>query len=173
MADQDFDDISEFTVGWESGWDPEGGLHTDPNDRGGTTRWGIAQASHPDVDVTGLDRETAMGIYRDQYWEPVKKMVPSRMTKLRKAMFDAYVNGQRHAVRSLQEVIGAERDGAWGPNSEASLGAAMERHDDQTLYDRFMRERSNDYRRIAEGQHPHLKGWLKRLSALDGYISAE
>jgi len=170
MRDKEFEDVAEWTVGYESGWKDDGGLHTDPNDSGGTTRWGIAQSSHPDVNVAELERDQAMDIYRKEYWDPVKRMVPERTPKLRQAMFDGFVNGQRHGVRALQTAVGAKPDGKYGPKTKAAIEEATRTHGDEYLYNRFMRARSQDYKKIAEGQHPHLKGWLDRLRLLDDYI---
>jgi lysozyme family protein len=52
----------------------EGGgtVHTVPGDAGGTTKWGIAQNSHPNVKVKELTRAEAMGIYRKEYWKPMR-----------------------------------------------------------------------------------------------------
>ena len=58
-----------FTLGWETGGDPDGAYTNDPADPGGETRWGIAKRFHPDVDIKNLTREGAEAIYQKEYWE--------------------------------------------------------------------------------------------------------
>lgn len=60
--------MADFAVAVEKVLAHEGGLTTLPGDPGGTTNFGIAQASHPNVDVTKLTRDDAIAIYHDEYW---------------------------------------------------------------------------------------------------------
>jgi len=65
MTDQEaFSKIMEFTFEWEG----RGKLHKVSGDAGGWTKWGIASAYHPNVDVPNLTKERAMEIYYDDYW---------------------------------------------------------------------------------------------------------
>lgn len=68
-TDADFSTAVDFVIREEIGAFPNGGLHTDPNDPGGTTKWGISQRDHPDVDVADLSRDDAVGIYYTDYWQ--------------------------------------------------------------------------------------------------------
>jgi hypothetical protein len=49
----------------------EGYESDDPNDKGGYTKYGIAQAFNPGVDYQFLTREGAKQIYLERYWEPL------------------------------------------------------------------------------------------------------
>lgn len=40
-------------------------------DKGGATRWGIAQKFNPQVNVATMELEQAKRIYRDKYWNPI------------------------------------------------------------------------------------------------------
>lgn len=56
-----------FTLRWEG--DVNGSPHTDPNDPGGSTRWGLAQRFHPSVNVLLLNLDQAKAIYKSEYWD--------------------------------------------------------------------------------------------------------
>lgn len=45
-------------------FESEGGLSEDPNDKGGTTKFGISQRAYPNVDIKNLTRQQAELIYR-------------------------------------------------------------------------------------------------------------
>lgn len=42
------------------------------NDKGGLTKFGISQASHPTLDIASLTVEQAIPIYSGEYWAPSK-----------------------------------------------------------------------------------------------------
>lgn len=48
----------------------EGGdkVTTNPNDAGGTTKWGFSQAAYPNVDIVNLTKETALAMFVTDYW---------------------------------------------------------------------------------------------------------
>lgn len=48
----------------------EGYQSNDSLDKGGLTRYGIAQKYHPDIDVSKLTKERAQEIYLTEYWIP-------------------------------------------------------------------------------------------------------
>jgi lysozyme family protein len=54
----------EFVLRWEGG----ATLTRDPDDPGGTTKYGISQRAHPDVDVAALTEPQAKRIYHADYW---------------------------------------------------------------------------------------------------------
>jgi hypothetical protein len=43
----------------------------DPNDPGGTTKYGISQKAHPDIDIENLTEEQACDIYKKEYWDNI------------------------------------------------------------------------------------------------------
>jgi hypothetical protein len=70
---EDFPRSAKFVLSQEvrPGHELDGDLHTDPNDPGGTTRWGISQRYNPHVDLVHLDKqEDAFVLYHSLYWEP-------------------------------------------------------------------------------------------------------
>ncbi len=46
----------------------EGGYVDNPADAGGETKYGIAKAYHPNVDIKNLTLDEALAIYKQQYW---------------------------------------------------------------------------------------------------------
>lgn len=65
----DFTKAMQFVGQWEWLNRADGMLHTDPNDPGGTTKYGIAQKEHPELDVASLTLAGALAIYKSQYWD--------------------------------------------------------------------------------------------------------
>lgn len=96
-----FETAVAFTLREETGGDHTGALHTDPADPGGTTKWGIAQRYHPNIDVAKLTRDQAVDIYRQQYWKPAgcEFMIPP----LAVAAFDCAVLQGTERARDFYE----------------------------------------------------------------------
>jgi lysozyme family protein len=104
----------------------EGETYTDnPLDRGGPTKFGIAQRWNPDVDVRQLTRAQAIEIYWERYWkgrgyEDLRERIPIKV-------FDLAVNlGEKKAITCLQRALRAcgvpvKVDGRLGPET---FGAA-------------------------------------------------
>lgn len=93
-------------------------------DKGGLTCFGLAQASHPNVNFETLTLAQAKEIYRKAYW------IASRASEMPApicfAHFDAAVNhGIGRANKLLQQSIGAEDDGVFGPASMKTLLAVQ------------------------------------------------
>ncbi len=113
----------------------EGGLSTNPADPGNWTggvcgrgicrgtRYGIAAAAHPDLDIAALTLEDARNIYQAGYWSRVRgDDLPSPLALL---VFDAAVNcGVSRAVRWLQVVARCSADGVMGDQTIAAIVAA-------------------------------------------------
>lgn len=97
----------------------EGGYIDDPDDTGGETNWGIAKKWHPNVDIKNLTKEGAMGIYWEEYWNPlllgqiISGLVASEV-------FEQAINmGRKQAILHVQHSlsllgIGVTRDGIIG-----------------------------------------------------------
>lgn len=113
----------------------EGGLSTDPEDRGnwtggavgkGTckgTRFGISAAAYPDLDIGTLTEDGARAIYRRDYWAPIAgDALPAAVASV---TFDAAVNnGVRRAALWLQGAAEVAEDGRIGPETLAAVRAA-------------------------------------------------
>jgi hypothetical protein len=80
----------------------EGGYVNNPNDPGGETKYGIAKASHPNVDIANLTREQATQIYYKEYWLPIGGDALPQPIAL--VVFDSAVNvGVTRALQWLDE----------------------------------------------------------------------
>jgi lysozyme family protein len=62
---------NNFSKGVNILFDLEGYKSDNPNDKGGLTKYGIAQAYHPDIDVANLTLDQAKEIYLKEYWIPL------------------------------------------------------------------------------------------------------
>jgi lysozyme family protein len=135
-----------FILEWETEFNKDGSVRTehDPDDPGGTTRYGIDQRSHPDVDVENLTKEQATKIYYDEWvGEGIENMAP----KLGEAYYNACVNtGVGQAKRFLEQSNKTAQD--------------------------FLQKNADFYRRLAERRRfrKYLNGWLNRIHALWRYL---
>lgn len=134
----------------------EGGDTNDPRDPGGLTRFGIAQAAHPGIDVANLTKAGAAEIYKSKYWRPLRcaDMPPG----LAVAVFDCGVNqGTTVAARLLQRAAGTPEDGVVGPRTLTALSGASAR-----ILDDFMARRAVRYADTARFD-VYGRGWMTRL----------
>lgn len=155
----------------------EGGFQNDAADPGNWTggavgagacvgtKYGIAAATHPRLDIAALSEDDACVIYRRDWWDRLglARLPPPLGTKL----FDAAVNlGADPAIvcfqRALNAVGGAlAEDGVLGP---ATIAAANEVPADVALA--ALREALAAHYRQIVARHPDrarfLTGWLAR-----------
>lgn len=96
----------------------EGGYANNSADKGGPTRYGITQQTAKAFGYSGdmrmLPQQTALDIYRKQYWsDPKFYDVSLRYPKLAGKLFDTGVNmGPRTASRFLQRALNGLNRGA-------------------------------------------------------------
>ena len=137
----------------------EGGDTNDPLDRGGFTRFGIAQASHPNIDVAALTKADAAEIYLNQYWKPLRcgDMPPAVAI----VAFDCAVNqGPGIAARLLQRAARVREDGVIGPHTLAAISGAPEAVLDDFMVGRLLRYTdTGNFDRFG-------KGWFARAIAV-------
>ena len=107
------DEVFKHEVGHE--W-KTGGLVDDPKDPGGLTKWGIAQRSHQNLDIRGLDKLDALMIYEREYWKPCRG--PDLPTGLDLVAMDGAVNsGPKRSIKWLQRALMVKADGKAGPKT--------------------------------------------------------
>ena len=143
----------------------EGGdkLHEVPGDRGGLTKYGIAQRSHPDVRVASLTLDDAVKIYVDEYWSKIRgDDLLEHDPNVARAVFDAAVNiGVRSASKIAQRSCGAVADGFIGPKTiEAIRGT-----DPEVFVMRYTLRRISLYIDIVRSdpvQSKFFYGWSRR-----------
>jgi hypothetical protein len=109
-----FESILDFTLLHEdSHYKTNPKVTHDPNDPGGTTKYGISRRAHPTVDIENLTLEQATSIYQKEYWDLVAREVDD---KLDMASFDTAVNCGVHSVllwlppcRNWQDMVARRR----------------------------------------------------------------
>ena len=152
--------MSEFEAAFRWILEAEGPDSNDPEDPGGLTRFGIAQAKHPEIDVRTLTEASARQAYRRHYWDPIQgDHLPAVLSLV---VFDGAVNqGTKRSILWLQEALGVKKDGLVGRRTVASahaLGLAV--------LPTYLRLRTRAYIDLAASKPVFLKylnGWLERL----------
>ena len=106
----------------------EGGsrITRDPDDPGGTTKYGISQRANKDVDVENLNYKQAVMIYYDHYYKPSR--AAKLPANLQEQYLDMVVNiGYRNGAKVLQRATNAKGkaklvvDGKIGPRTIATV----------------------------------------------------
>ena len=135
----------------------EGGLSNDPNDAGGTTKYGISKKAFPDIDIKNLSLNKAKQLYREHYWDKLKLDAFPKTVRL--LVFDAAVNqGPNWTIKEIQKFLGEKQDGIIGPKTLA----AVKKMSVPDFMHTFACERIKRY-----GENPAFgyfgKGWMLRL----------
>ena len=135
----------------------EGGYVNNPSDPGGETKYGIAKADYPSVDIANLTIEEATAIYLRDFWLFSGIVTQAVANKL----FDSYVDEKHAAIKIAQQIAGVAVDGAYGPNTEAAINKV----DPYFFLDKFRAGLVAHYQAIV-ALHPSedvfLLGWLRR-----------
>lgn len=154
-----FQKALDFVLKWESVYrDGKVVWENVEGDSGLTTKYGIDQRSHPDVDIKNLTREQAEAIYRHDYWNKVKAdKLPEPLDMV--VMDIAVNNGVGRASKWLQGAVGAKEDGVIGP---VTLGLVAKK--DPFIVSVFLLGRREEfYHQIATGpKAKFLQGWRNR-----------
>jgi lysozyme family protein len=147
----------------------EGGatVVNDPADPGKLTKYGIAQADHPNVNIAALTYDQAKDIYIKEYYiGPGIQQLPNWIQEY---VFDFGVHsGPQTAIKFLQKDIGAAQDGKIGPETLGKLSALPEAQH-QNLIKAYVRERCLFLAKQVVSQPSKLKflvGWLARVLSL-------
>lgn len=142
------------------------GYVNDPADRGGETKFGIAQSAHPALNIKTLDWEQAKAIYEAKYW--LQGQCNKMDGRLGIAHFDACVNhGVKKANQFIQRAVGVTDDGVLGDQTFKAIGAVTAKADIIKL---VVAERRKFFSAIVEhdkSQQRFLKGWMNRCDALE------
>ena len=161
----------EFTLKWE------GGFVNHPNDPGGPTNFGITQRVYDAFrlekglatnDVRNITKTEVNAIYFERYWKPCQ----AELMELHLAVvqFDTAVNfGVGGAIEFLQEALGIEIDGTFGPQTNAAFQANNNQQTANKVVDGRIAYR---YQRVNDdpSQQIFLQGWLNRDNDLKNFI---
>ncbi len=143
------------------------------NDPGGTTKYGIDEASHPWINIIDLTEDQAMAIYAEEFnavrWS--LPMSPSALPQFPNpaglVFFDMRVNaGPNQAWRCVQRALSLNDDGIPGLMTQSAVVKAP----GLTLAMAQIDERIGFYKRLAASNPPKymgfLAGWLARCNDL-------
>lgn len=139
----------------------EGGFVNDPKDSGGATKYGItervARRHNYLGDMKDLPRDTAIEIYRADYWNG--KIMESISNNLAFHIYDASINsGYDRAIKILQGSLGVSKDGVLGP---ATLNALSNLTEAESIL-RYNIERMDFYCNLRQYKD-FGRGWRNRL----------
>jgi len=128
------------------------------NDRGGLTKFGIAQASHPGLDIANLTQDKAIEIYTKEYWTAAS--CPNLKPELQYMHFSCSVNcGVISAIKILQRACRVKDDGVVG---KETLTASL-----QLSIQDYAIEWALHYKKIIEDdptQKVFQEGWNNRIN---------
>lgn len=155
----------------------EGYISNNKADKGGYTKYGVAQKSHQNVDVKNLTLDGAKEIYRKEYWNACKCDEFDANVGL--YLMDFAVNsGVRTAAQALQKCVNRLLtgksdsplvvDGKIGPKTIE----AAKRLDQNALVGALHAYRTAYFFGIVKrnpSQQTFLKGWMNRLAKLNMY----
>jgi len=79
--------------------DHEGGYVNNPKDPGGETKFGISKRAYPKLNISGLTRNQAITIYKNDYWDKYKISEIDESCRL--MYFDCCVNQGYGTAKSL------------------------------------------------------------------------
>lgn len=141
-----------------------------PSDTGGETKFGIAQNSNPDLDITTLTLDQAKRVYYKKYWLAIDGDKLYQHKNLCAVLFDTAINhGVSRASKILQEVLGVPVDGDIGPITIINTHKYIISKSEIMLCDAIFDKRLEHYNRIVANnptQKVFLNGWLNRLHNL-------
>lgn len=122
------------------------------------TKYGIAAASYPHLDIKNLTLQQAKAIYREDFWD----VIGQAHGAIKFQLFDAAVNhGRGNAVRFLQRAVKAADDGTWGPRSQAALNDMQQRNGHNDVLLRFMAYRFKFWASLSKFD-AFGRGWTNR-----------
>jgi lysozyme family protein len=133
-------------------------------DRGEETKFGVAQAANPDLDIKKITLADAKKRYEEKYWNASKADQLQEPVSL--LHFDAAVNhGVGRAVKFLQQALQVTVDGDIGPKTLAAAKSA----DQIELGKKLLEVRKNFFLAIVArdpSQKKFLNGWLNRIEQI-------
>ena len=151
----------------------EGGLSDNPADPGGVTYQGITQRTYDawrtaqglhGRSVSIMAPEERDAIYYADFWTPAHcGDCPSPLDVV---MFDIAVQrGPGHAIQTLQDALGVNIDGAWGPETAGALADSNTGTVTQRVLIAFKLHLIDEG--AKPGQRVFLNGWLARWGRLN------
>ncbi|MGZ8066657.1 glycoside hydrolase family 108 protein [Aeromonas salmonicida] len=182
-------DTFPSALAWLLRPDVEGGEVNHPADRGGHTKYGIADAAdgkkdgmadldrdgQPDIAIRDLTPAHTELFYRANYWLPARcDRVDSVCPLIAIALFDGAVHhGPGRSVRQLQQALGILADGVLGPQTLRVLAAKTGRDGGRALLLGLLEIRASYMLGIVRkdpSQWANAWGWVNRLLRLQNHL---
>ncbi|OCA61496.1 secretion activator protein [Aeromonas piscicola] len=182
-------DTFSSALAWLLRPDVEGGEVNHPADRGGHTKYGIADAAdgkkdgmadldrdgQPDIAIRDLTPAHTELFYRANYWLPARcDRVDSVCPLIAIALFDGAVHhGPGRSVRQLQQALGILADGVLGPQTLRVLAAKTGRDGGRALLLGLLEIRASYMLGIVRkdpSQWANAWGWVNRLLRLQSHL---
>lgn len=144
-------------------------------DKGGLTKYGICQASYPNLDIANLTYDQAVAIYERDYWTDAHSdEIPRPLNAL---AFDLCVtSGPKNMMRVLQRAVGATDDGLWGPRTKQSaINSCSTTPKMLSAVRLFTEKRIAYYQAIVKNnssQSKFLNGWINRAVRSQNFAQA-
>lgn len=140
-----------------------------PHDKGGRTRYGVAEKYHPDLTKTGfydsMSNKDALiiadQIYEQQYAIPLNLGRINNQSLANSLLSFAINAGVETAAKIFQRAVGVDDDGEIGPKTISSANT----YSPSVLLNSFYNMQAGYYNRIVlanPSQHVFLAGWLNR-----------
>ena len=142
----------------------EGGYVNHPKDPGGETNMGVTKRVYEEFggtkDMTDLEFEDDMPIYKKNYWDRVK--ADDLPAGLDLCVFDFGVNaGTGRAAKYLQSLVGATADGAIGPNTLRTVHAYVQIEGIEATIEAYQKNRQGYYEKLKTFE-TFGRGWTRR-----------
>lgn len=141
-----------------------------PTDRGGETKYGVAQKANTNISVYNLNLNGAMNCYFNSYW--LRGSCDKLNHPIALIHFDGCVNhGIGRANKFLQRAVGAVEDGQIGPQTIAAVNGA----DPAQVIQRLSQIRADFYNAIVQrdpSQAMFLNGWMRRINEVTAFTLA-
>lgn len=182
-------DTFSIALAWLLRPDVEGGEVNHPADRGGHTKYGIADAAdgkkdgmadldrdgQPDIAIRDLTSAHTELFYRVNYWLPARcDRVDSVCPLIAIALFDCAVHhSPGRAVRQLQQALGVMADGVLGSQTLRVLAAKTGQDGGRALLLALLEVRASFMLGIVRkdpSQWANAWGWINRLLRLQGHL---
>lgn len=153
-----FDTAKDFVLKWEGGL-AKRSASADP---GGTTKYGISEKQYgKDYDIEKITQETAVDIFRKDYWEaPLLDLLPEPIAQ--QVFQFGVVAGQGTSIGKLQELVGTKVDKLNGPLTAAAVKKAYD-EDPQKLIDSIASSQLS-YLKGLKNWEPNKNGWTNRIN---------
>lgn len=136
----------------------------DPQDTGGTTKWGISQKAYPHLDIPSLTLDEAREIYYTDYL--VKPRLVTLPPAVLEPVFDVAVNmGTSTAIKLLQQAVNVKQDGKLGPQTFKAVAQASPAQF-RLLFTVARLLRYLDIILARPSQRKYAKGWFRRTLEL-------